>query len=130
MRTITHEKDKSLLRYLKMGEDKTHEEIESAVNYFKLRKIKRMLLENQQDMEKTHTASEFETLHRTHEHLKGLEKEITQSRNSNSPVKFYISLVLINCLIFQSRYSIAYTEDQRPLLLNGTGNILLPVKHS
>ncbi|MBS1574252.1 MAG: DNA primase [Bacteroidetes bacterium] len=78
MRTVTHEKDKSLLNYLKIDEDKTYEEIESAVNYFKLRKIKRMLLENQQDMEKPHTASEFEMLHQTHEHLKNLEREITQ----------------------------------------------------
>lgn len=78
MRTVTHEKDKSLLNYLKIDEDKTHEEIESAVSYFKLRKIKRMLLENQQDMEKPHTASEFEMLHQTHEHLKTLEREITQ----------------------------------------------------
>ena len=78
MRTVTHEKDKSLFNYLKIGEDTTHEQIISAVNYFKLRKIKRMLLENQQDMEKPHTASEFEMLHQTHEHLKNLEREITQ----------------------------------------------------
>jgi len=78
MRTITIEHDKSLLNYLKIGEDKTHEEIESAVNYFKLRKIKRMLLENQADMEKPHTPAEFETLHKTHEHLKSLEREIVQ----------------------------------------------------
>ena len=57
---------------------KTQEEIESAVSYFKLRKIKRMLLENQHDMEKPHTPSEFEMLHQTHEHLKSLEREITQ----------------------------------------------------
>lgn len=78
MRTVTIEKEKSLLNYLKMDEDKTQEEIESAVNYFKLRKIKRMLLENQQDMERPHTTAEFEMLHQTHEHLKLLERNITQ----------------------------------------------------
>jgi len=78
MRTVTLEKEKSLLNYLKIDEDKTQEEIESAVNYFKLRKIKRMLLENQQDMERPHTAAEFEMLHQTHEHLKHLEREITK----------------------------------------------------
>ena len=78
MRTVTHEKDKTLYNYLKMGEDNTQGEIESAVNYFKLRKIKRMLLENQQDMEKPHTPSESEMLHQTHEHLKNLEREITK----------------------------------------------------
>ncbi|MES1217295.1 MAG: DNA primase [Bacteroidota bacterium] len=77
MRTITQEKDDELMSYSKMDEDKTSEEIESAVNYFKLRKVKRMLLENQHDMEKPHTPEEFATLHSTHEHLKNMEREIT-----------------------------------------------------
>ena len=43
------------MSYLKMEEDRTHEEIESALNYLKLRKIKRMLNENHADIEKNHT---------------------------------------------------------------------------
>ncbi|MCW3119098.1 MAG: dnaG [Chitinophagaceae bacterium] len=78
MRTITQEKEDVLMSYSKMDEDRTPAEIESAINYFKLRKVKRMLLENQHDMEKPHTAQEFETLHRTHEHLKNMERDIVQ----------------------------------------------------
>ena len=66
------------MNYLKMGEDKTNEGVESAVNYLKLRKIKRMLLENQLDMEKEHSPDEYTMLHQTHEHLKKMEMELTK----------------------------------------------------
>jgi len=65
-----------------MDDDKTFHEVESAVNYFKLRKIKRMILENQHDLEKPHTPQEMETLYRTHEHLKQMEMEITMKMGS------------------------------------------------
>ncbi len=49
----------------------------------KLRKIKRMLLENQVDLEKKHTPEEYRTcLHQTHEHLKQMEMEITRKIGS------------------------------------------------
>lgn len=67
-----------LLKFLKIGEDKTNQEVESAINYLKLRKIKRMLLENQLDLEKEHTPGEFSMLHQTHEHLKQMEIELTR----------------------------------------------------
>lgn len=70
-------KDK-LIKYLKREEDRTNEEVESAVNYLKLRKIKRMLLENQLDMEKKHTPEELLVLHQTHDHLKQMEMELTR----------------------------------------------------
>ena len=66
------------MNYLKTEEDKTHEEIESAINYLKLRKIKRMLLENQLDLEKPHTREEYEVLHHTHRYLKQMEIELTR----------------------------------------------------
>jgi len=66
------------MRYLKMDEDRTHEEVESALNYLKLRKIKRMLKENHADMEKMHSKEEQEMLFRTHEHLKQMERAITE----------------------------------------------------
>ncbi len=78
MRTIAKDNDKELLRFLKMDEDKTNEEVESVINYLKLRKIKRMLLENQVDMEKTHSTEEYDILHQTHEHLKKAEIGITR----------------------------------------------------
>ena len=68
-----------LQKYLLIEEDKSLEEVHSAITYLKLRKIKRMILENQQDMEKPHTPEEFRILHQTHVHLKQMEISLTQS---------------------------------------------------
>ena len=76
--TVNTDNGEQLLQYLKMDEDKTNEEIESAINYLKLRKVKRMLLENQVDLEKQHTSTEYDMLYRTHEHLKQMEIELTR----------------------------------------------------
>lgn len=73
MQTISRDNETRLMQYLKMDEDKTNEAVESAVNYLKLKKIKRMLLENQLDLEKQHTPEEYSMLHQTHEHLKKME---------------------------------------------------------
>jgi DNA primase len=78
MRLVAPENAKELTTYLKMDEDNTNEEVESVLNYLKLRKVKRMLLENQLDMEKNHTAEEFSILYQTHEHLKNLEIGLTK----------------------------------------------------
>lgn len=78
IQSIAPENNEKLMGFLKIDEDKTNEEVESAVNYLKLRKIRRMLLENQLDMEKQHSAEESEVLHQTHEHLKSLEIELTR----------------------------------------------------
>jgi DNA primase len=78
MRTLAHENEKDLMRFLKIDEDRTNEEVESAINYLKLRKIKRMLLENQVDLEKQHTPEEYKMLHQTHEHLKQIEIALTR----------------------------------------------------
>ena len=77
LHTVSEGNETQLMTYLKMDEDRTHHEVESAVNYLKLRKIKRMLLQNQADMEKPHNDQEFMELTRTHEHLKQMEKEIS-----------------------------------------------------
>jgi DNA primase len=76
--TVNKDNGEQLLQYLKMDEDKTNEEIESAINYLKLRKVKRMLLENQVDLEKQHTSIEYDMLYQTHEHLKQMEIELTK----------------------------------------------------
>lgn len=75
---ISKGNDEKLMTYLKMDEDRTNEGVESAVNYLKLRKIKRMLLENQVDMEKEHTSDELYMLQQTHLHLKQMETELTK----------------------------------------------------
>ena len=43
-----------------------------------LKKIKRMMRENQKDMEKPHTPDELTLLKETHRHLKDLEIELTR----------------------------------------------------
>ena len=78
IRTVARDNESELLGFLKMGEDRTNEEVASAVNYLKLRKVKRMLLENQLDLEKQHSPEEFSMLHQTHDHLKQMEMELTK----------------------------------------------------
>ena len=78
MRTIAKDNEKQLMGFLKIDEDRTNEEVESVINYLKLRKVKRMLLENQIDLEKPHTAEEYAMLHQTHEHLKQMEIDLTK----------------------------------------------------
>lgn len=77
LRSVTVGNEAELMTFLKMDEDRTHIEVESALSYLKLRKIKRMLLENQSDLEKKHTPEEYRTLTQTHEHLKQMEREIS-----------------------------------------------------
>ena len=78
IKTVAPENNEQLMGYLKMDVDRTNEEVESAINYLKLRKIKRMLLENQLDLEKPHLQEEYEMLYSTHEHLKKMEMVLTQ----------------------------------------------------
>ncbi|MFI5186179.1 MAG: DNA primase [Chitinophagales bacterium] len=78
IQTVARDSDQQLMSYLKMEEDKTHLEVESALNYLKLRKIKRMLNENHEDLEKTQSIEEQEILFRTHQHLKQMERSITE----------------------------------------------------
>jgi DNA primase len=76
--TVAPGNNDQLMHYLKMDEDKTNDAVQSAINYLKLRKVKRMLLENQVDLEKQHTSGEYDVLYRTHEHLKQMEIELTK----------------------------------------------------
>lgn len=77
-KTIHKESEKDLENFLKSEEDKTDEEVSSAVNFLKLRKIRKMLLENQADFEHA-TPEEQANLFLTHHHLKQLEMEITRT---------------------------------------------------
>ena len=54
------------------------EETFSTINYLKLRKLKRMIEENQKDLEKPHTAEEQLVLLQTHQHLKQMETTLTR----------------------------------------------------
>ena len=77
LRSVSVGNETELMTFLKMDEDRTHIEVESALSYLKLKKIKRMLLENQVDLEKKHTPEEYRNLAQTHEHLKQMEREIS-----------------------------------------------------
>ena len=53
------------------------EEVDSAINYLKLRKVKRLLLQNHADLEKA-TPTEQNNLLLTHQALKQMEMELTK----------------------------------------------------
>lgn len=59
-------------------EDLYKEETSSTINYLKLKKIKRLIEENQRDLEKPHTEDEQMVLLQTHRHLKEMETELTK----------------------------------------------------
>ena len=60
-------------------EDLYKEEVFSTVNYLKLRKIKRLIDENQRDLEKTQASEEQLVLLQIHQHLKQMEIDLTKS---------------------------------------------------
>lgn len=59
-------------------EDLFKEEVISTLNYLKLRKIKRMIEENQHDLEKATNAEEQLIYLQTHQHLKQMEIDLTR----------------------------------------------------
>ena len=59
-------------------EDLYKEDVLSTMVYLKLRKIKRLMEENQQDLGKPHTDEELLVLLQTHKHLKDLERALLQ----------------------------------------------------
>jgi DNA primase len=78
IQTVSRNNSEELLSYLNIADDNTMEAVESSIHYLKLRKIRRMLLENQLDIEKPHTEEEYSVLHQTHLHLKNMEMELTK----------------------------------------------------
>ncbi|MEP7237330.1 MAG: DNA primase, partial [Ferruginibacter sp.] len=54
------------------------DEVFSTLNYLKLRKIKRLMDENQRDLEKSTVAEDQMMLVQTHQHLKQMEIELTK----------------------------------------------------
>lgn len=60
-------------------EELFREEVISTMNYLMLRKIKRLILENQNELSHTEEASQQLLLLETHRHLKNIEIELTKS---------------------------------------------------
>jgi DNA primase len=54
------------------------EEVVSTMNYLQLRKIKRLILENQYELQKAEDSDQQLICMQTHQHLKKLEAEITK----------------------------------------------------
>jgi len=81
LNTLKKENEAVLMSYLNIGKDTTHDEVESAINYLKLRKIKRMLLQNQSDLEKA-DPSQQANLFLTHQRLKQMEMELSKKSGS------------------------------------------------
>lgn len=67
--------------FLNTQQDTTNQQVESAINYLKLRKIKRLLLQNQADLEHADAAQQS-TLMFTHVHLKGIEMDLSKKLGS------------------------------------------------
>jgi DNA primase len=80
--TLSPEKKDTLLNYLQSEEDKTPEAIRSAIHYLKLKKIKRMLMDNQKDLENEKDSQEIRVLLQTHEHLKKIERALADAVGS------------------------------------------------
>ena len=57
-------------------------EVESCMNYLKIRKIRRLIQENQKDLEKASSDEETLLLLNTHQHLKQMEIDITRARGT------------------------------------------------
>ncbi len=60
-----------------VNRDTSRQDVLMSVSYYKLRKIKKMLEENQRDMEQA-GFEDFKPLLEVHKHLKNLEKEMTK----------------------------------------------------
>lgn len=60
-------------------EDLYREEINSTVNYLKLRKIKKMIEENSRDLDKKTSPEEQMVVIQTHQHLKQMEMELLKA---------------------------------------------------
>ena len=57
-------------------EDLYKEEVRSSMTYLKLKKVKRLIIENQFDLEKEQSADDLIILLQTHKHLKELEMQL------------------------------------------------------
>ena len=60
-------------------EELYREDVLSTIHYVKLRKLKRLMEENQQDLSKPHNEEELMVLLQTHQHLIELQKELTRN---------------------------------------------------
>jgi len=60
-----------------VNRDTSHYDVDMSIGIFKLRKIRKLIEENQRDIENA-KYEDFMTLHQIHKHLKSMESEITK----------------------------------------------------
>lgn len=71
--------EEELNKYKVISEDRTHQKVLSAIQYFKLKKIKRMILENQKDIEIFNASDNYQQYIFVQNALKQMERNITNS---------------------------------------------------
>ncbi|MGB4769818.1 MAG: DNA primase [Chitinophagaceae bacterium] len=76
---ISHHWKTSFDRHTPSRDEVYREEVMSCMNYLKLRKIKRLIAENQQDMERSTSVEEQLSLVEVHKHLKELEMQLARN---------------------------------------------------
>ncbi len=75
---LSHKWPEHFEGHIATREELYREEVFSTLNYLKLRKLKRMMDENQGDLEKATVAEDQLVLVQTHQHLKKMEIELTR----------------------------------------------------
>ena len=75
---ISHNWKEHFEGHIPTREELFKEEVFSTLNYLKLKKIKRMIDENQRDLEKSSSAEEQLIYLQTHQHLKQMEIQLTR----------------------------------------------------
>lgn len=78
IRLLATENENELNGYLKSQEDNTLQQVTSALSFLKLKKIRRLIVENQQDIEKPHSSEELQNLLEIHNYLKEQERHISE----------------------------------------------------
>jgi DNA primase len=79
---LSHRWDEKLENMNILNQDTSHRDVLMSVNFFKLRKIKKMFEQNQRNMTSNKPLPELMKLIEIHRHLKNLEVEITKQLGS------------------------------------------------
>lgn len=75
---LSHRWDEVLENMNILNRDTSHQDVSRSLNYFKLRKLKRMFQENQEELEKAKDFKQQMSLMEVHKALKKIEMQITQ----------------------------------------------------
>lgn len=82
MAVIHNRGKKTINDYLKISEDKYQYDVDKVVTYINLKKVKKLLLENQHDLQNLQYTDKLKELIQTHNYLKNLEMELSRKLGS------------------------------------------------